>query len=97
MSDNKFAFGMNHCDGTDCPAVTAGYDPSDYETIILVVDTFDYLVSRREEVDGKVGVVDEEVAKEEWNRAIEKVSNGLQSDDETVVAGKEVAEELNWT
>jgi len=81
MTKNRmFAFGSNVVNECPCPATKAGFNP-DNDSIYLVAEAYDDIV-RSEYQCGHTGVVDESIAQEAWEKAIQRVKNDFKENSE---------------
>lgn len=91
-SNRQFAWGVDRFDGCRCPAVEAGYNPSNVDESTSMAETFDRMVSSSN--FDSVALVPEDVAEKCWRRAISYLEE--QDDDGGAAVGREIAEELGW-
>lgn len=85
----KYAFGDDRVNHTECPARAAGFAPREGDASTIVAEHFDEVIENR--TGRSYGTVDEDVAKDAWNRVIEHASTTA---DRKVA--REIAEELGW-
>ena len=98
----KFAYGKNHVDSCQCPAVAAGYNPDTTHSVQGVAVRYD---GELRDVSDDSGTVSEGSAKRAWQAAIEHFEHRAkqtpkQEDQdwyqERADVGKEIARELGW-
>jgi hypothetical protein len=95
MSDRYFAFGRNHYDGCDCPAVEAGRSSEEMEemgALFDMISSYDDIAQTR--YSPRKGTVVEKKAKRNWFQAIEELRDRQKHDAADV--GVEIAETLGW-
>lgn len=90
--NDRFAYGYDRVEGHGCPAYQADY-PEPPEKI-RVVDDYDDILS--EQRGDREGVVDETEARLAWLKAIQKLEDNPDVEEEEVEAGREIAEDLDW-
>lgn len=85
-----YAFGSNCVDGIKCPAMQTNRDPTEDGDLLQVTERYDDAVAT---VEGKgEGVVDEEVAKQEWLSAMRM----FPQDTNAYKAARKVAFDHGW-
>lgn len=91
-----FAYGNDEYECFKCPAVHAGFSPSEGDAVMTVADTFDNLVRQsKSKREATPGTVVESKAEKLWMRAIRKERNA-QLNMKGVEQAEEVAKELRW-
>jgi len=102
MSERKFAYGLNVCEGVECPAETVG-EIDESNTLICPTETYDSLA--REQRTRNSGIIYEKTAKDLWFEAIlkelEEYHTGVSeyqmySRLKRAQNGVEVAKKLGW-
>jgi len=94
--ERQFAYGFNQYKACECPAVTAGYHPTETSSLALkqVVDQFDKQV---EEYKGhEAGQVCESVARKVWLDLLETYEDGTIQYREHERITRNIAEKLGW-
>lgn len=94
-SSRQFMYGCNIYDDCPCPAMAAGFDPSTGDGSLEAAETYDRILWS-DFVDNTMGTVDEETAKEAWERATEDMKNRYGEDSEFTEVAREIADELGW-
>lgn len=93
MTENKkFAFDGDTVEGCECPAVAAGYEPMNDESL-TVASLYDSAVYQLD-FDSPNRIISEEQAKKAWFEAMETVKEGYK--ERHFEIAQEIAEELGW-
>ena len=94
--ERQFAYGFNEYKGCECPAVSAGYDPCQSESVALkqLADAFDD--KAQEQFDQAAGVVSEERAKSIWINVIETYDEHDIRFNQQARIAKSIAKKLGW-
>jgi hypothetical protein len=101
-AQRQFAHSSNVIETEDecigCPAVQAGRDPDEVMRSELgkVADRYDQKFAPSGQMYASKEVVTEERARQAWLSAIYELQEAFGSDDPSVEAGLDVAEELGW-
>lgn len=90
----KFAVGTDEVCGIGCPAVQAGFQPSNQDDTLDVAKLYDNEV--RELAGHDENVVPEPIARRAWLQALTVGRNRWGDGDPAIEAGEEVATELEW-
>lgn len=85
--DSEFAVCANSIGSCECPAVTAGYDPMEDESV-EIAEMFDYYCG------GEERTVSEVFARDNWMRAIDEAERSGQIHAARI--GRDIARRLGW-
>lgn len=104
-TDRQFAYGGDVISGAECPAVQAGFPPTDdgNENVLIVAEEYDSIAEElaiERHLFGPnetsiEGVIDEKIAKEAWMKAVQTI-HAEEGESGAYKAGRLVAEHLSW-
>jgi len=94
--ERQFAYGFNQYKACECPAVRAGYDPCESESVALkqVADAFDRRA--QEQTSQEAGTISEASAKSIWLNLIEKYDSRKIAFNQQARIAKSIAKKLGW-